>query len=135
MIYKICRLSILTAVIVASNPILNMCHALAWEFSRNPDRFPSVGIHIASSKLDGHRDEIDTPNLNLVRVNGGDIDADIKMIGVDFRLPVNNSVTVTLCADSVVNKSVFNRVGNVYRESEKTTGMQYGFNARLYFNK
>lgn len=114
---------------------LPMSRANAWEFSRNPDRFPSLGFNLNNSHLSGTRGEVDQPTTILTRNQGGTDIIDTYAVGADLRLPVSDQWTVTLLADSYSLDSSFHRNGDAYRESQKLDGYRYGINLRLYFSK
>ena len=110
--------------------------AKAWEFARNPDRFPSIGLNISAADLNGKRDEVSQPANPILAMNaGGDVDYQSNTVGADVRLPVNDGMTLTLSADHFDNRSTFERKGNLYRESESLRGVRYGLGVRIYFNK
>lgn len=107
----------------------------AWEFRDNPDRFPSVGLTLATTSLVGTKDEIDQPNPALSRDQGGPISSVYHSFGADVRLPVADQMTVTVFGSQLASSSSFNRVGNIYRESAKMEGYQYGASVRIYIGK
>lgn len=110
--------------------------AHAWEFPRNPDRFPSVGFNVANTNLTGTRSEISQPNNPaLTLAYNGSLKRSDYSIGGDLRLPVSDQLTFTLFADSVNSDTTFNRAQNVYKETDKIDGYRYGLNIRLYFSK
>lgn len=122
-------LSIVVMLLIASN------RAFAWEYPRNPDRFPSIGFNASSMDLSGHRDEVSMPSIDLTNALGGSQKFASNSIGADLRLPVNDGLTLTLAADSFDTRSDFMRNGNVYKESQSLTGFRYSLGLRLYFNK
>lgn len=115
--------------------IVGIKPARAWEFPRNPDRFPSVGFNISSADLGGERDEVSTPSTVLTNAQGGPVDFSGNTAGMDVRLPVNDGMTLSISADHYDNRTDFKRNGGTYRESESLRGFKYGLGVRVYFNR
>ena len=109
--------------------------ARAWEFARNPDRFPSVGLNVSNENISGRRNEIDQPSPILTRNQGGPISTSYYSYGADIRLPASDQITFTLFADSINTDTTFTRVDNVYKQRDKLDGYRYGLGVRLYFSK
>ncbi len=109
--------------------------ARAWEFPRNPDRFPSVGFNVTNGSISGHRDEVDTPPPTyLFRTNVGNTDMDTHTLGADLRLPLHESVTFVFGYDSIESNYHFVRAGDVFHETERLSGYRYTVGFRLYLN-
>lgn len=109
--------------------------AMAWEFPRNPDRFPSIGFNAIDMELEGDRIDIDQPTLATTRTQSGPLTQSLYMIGADVRLPLNDQITLTLAADSVSGDSSFSRGGNTFKEDSRVKGHRLGVGLRLYFSK
>jgi hypothetical protein len=123
--------------LIAAVMILAPSVAGAWEFNRNPDRFPSVGFNILNSYESGDRNENDTPSVSLTRHQSGPVTNFTYKLGADVRLPINQSMTLTLRYDAIESDNHFTRVSNgqeIYKESESLSGYQYGIGIRFYMN-
>jgi hypothetical protein len=109
-------------------------HAV-WEFPSNPDRFPSFGVKFSGQHLDGERHEMDSPNPLLSRDQVGPINSTYQTFGGDFRLPFNESATVTFGIDSIRATSHFTRQDAVYHEKQTQEGWNYSVGLRVYINR
>lgn len=107
----------------------------AWEFSRNPDRFPSLAFNVSNASLPGHRDEVDNPTGASSRIQSGATKSELLTIGGDVRLPLQESLTLSVYYDFVSTDDTFTRQNNVYKQTDKADGYRAGFSLRLYFNK
>lgn len=107
----------------------------AWEFPRNPDRFPSFGFNVTNTELDGSRFQISSPTTALTRNDKGSLSTFVHALGGDIRLPVSNQLTVTLSGDYIESESDFIRDSRVYSETDKIDGYRYGLSFRLYLSK
>lgn len=108
--------------------------AHAWEFANNPDRFPSVGANVQQSNLSGQRSEVDLPSMNANRAQGGQETSSLRSVGIDTRLPLNDSLTLSVNYNHLEADSDYLRDPSAFRESKTLTGYSYGFTLRLYFN-
>jgi hypothetical protein len=130
------RLLMIAALLAAARS------AGAWEFARNPDRFPSVGFSVTNSYLSGRRYEDDLPGGAPDRVQSGKQELSGYGMGLDARLPLSDQITVGVFAEQQSLDMRFGRdsgpfsTGRVYyRETAKMEGYKYGVTARLYFSK
>lgn len=114
--------------------LLVSSNSFAWEFNRNPDRFPSVGFNVSNYSLSGTRNDVSQVNATLTQRLAGPLTHNINSIGLDLRLPVSDQLTFTLSADNVSSDSKFTRDFG-YTESYSLTGYHYSLGARLYFSK
>lgn len=127
------RSLIIAFLVLAAKPLM------AWEIPNNPDRFISFGFNVSGNKLSGQRDEISMPTPLLTNREGGSDQLDTHVLGADVRVPVNQSLTLTVMYDRIETDSVFKRRGDngatIYKETSKMSGDRYGMSLRLYFNK
>lgn len=79
--------------------------ANAWEFDKNPDRYPSFDIEASTGKLAGILK--DTP-AGAPHTDGGFVQGH-----VDLRLPVSSNITLTLLGESTgINNNLQFSEGN-----------------------
>lgn len=126
------------ALIVFLGSLLFAGRAHAWEFTRNPDRFMSVGVNVSKLDVGGKRFEVDQPSDPLTRVNSGPENRNESVYGADLRLPVSDSVTVGLFYDYIDGSNTFDREASgksIFRQSLDYTGNHYGMSVRFYLNK
>lgn len=109
--------------------------AHAWEFARNPDRFPSAAFNVSNSNLDGTRAEIDQPGGAPSRIQSGLDHSVFYSIGGDVRLPLQESLTLSVYYDFLSQDDRFIRENNVYKQTDSSNGYRCGFSLRVYFNK
>jgi hypothetical protein len=116
--------------------------ARAWEFPRNPDRFPSVGFAVTNSNENGTRYESDGPYPALTRTQSGPEHFGGHTIGGDVRLPASDCLTFGFSYEHIESLHTFDRHGGdyqptgvLYSEKLSTSGYRYGVTARLYFSK
>lgn len=112
----------------------------AWEFINNPDRFPSVGLHVDNQKLKGNREETVVNSAGQdVPYRHSDETAYQWRGGADVRLPATQSLTFTVSYDRVETDDWFTRHntlgGDMYKEHKNLKGDNWGIGVRLYFNK
>lgn len=108
----------------------------AWEVPGNPDRFPSFGVSFNNMELDGTRYETDLPN-SIGRTQSGPVSFNTYLVGADFRIPINRSMTLSLNYDHVETDSYYNRMGSgieIFNETKRMSGFKYGMGVRFYFN-
>lgn len=86
----------------------------AWEFQKNPDRFPSFGIETSAGKLPGIPKA--TPD-GAPHTDGGFVQGK-----VDLRLPVSSYITLNLLGEST----------GINNNLEFTEGHRFGFGLRVY---
>lgn len=120
---------ILTAVLLMSS----ISHA--WEFRKNPDRFPSLGFNLSTSRLDGKRDWTDLPGTFLSRTQSDRGFLDMNSMGLDIRFPISNGVTLTFSYDRLEYESLLTRDQNIITVNDSFSGDRFGFSTRIYFNK
>ena len=101
------------------------------EVEGNPDRFPSIGLNIGNTSIDGKATL--NPTDNRLSEN-----TYLSNVGLDLRIPANRSITFGVyynridgSQDSKV-KSAFGTDVSNYNES--LSGYNYGVNIRLYLN-
>ena len=124
-----------TTIAVIALTLLVAGNAGAWEFQRNPDRFPSVGLDFANSYASGDRNEKDLPNTSLSRTQTGSERNYGYEVGGDLRLPVTDSITVSGFYHRLTEDAHFTREGGVYKEDNLSKGYRYGLSVRVYLNK
>lgn len=107
----------------------------AWECKRNPDRFPSFAFNVGNASLSGQRTELDQPSASLARAQIGKTESTLYSLGGDMRLPMNDSLTLSMYYDFLSQDDQFVRQNDVYQQKDKTDGYRYGFSLRIYFNK
>lgn len=119
------------------------CSAQAWEFSRNPDRFPSLGLHVINGSVKGDRYETDLPGTVGSRSQSGPESESTYTLGADIKLPINHGMTLGFFYDQHEidrvykrNRAPTNTTGEViFKETSNLNGYRYGFDFRLYLNK
>ncbi len=114
---------------------IGICQAHAWEFSRNPDRFPSVGLNANTARLDGERNNVNLPGTGLQQPFKDSGSLDFDAIGADVRLPINDGITLNFTYDRLTYGSNLVRDGNVYQQKDHFSGNRFGFGIRVYLNK
>lgn len=65
--------------------------ANAWEFQKNPDRFPSFGLETSTGKLAGMAKDVPA---GAPRTDGGFVQGRL-----DLRLPISSCITVNLSGE------------------------------------
>lgn len=103
-----------TIAIAVSVVCMVAAHAGAWEFQKNPDRYPSFGIETSAGKLAGIPRA--TPE-GAPHTDGGFVQGK-----VDLRLPVSSYITLNLVGEST-------GINNNLQFSE---GHRVGFGLRVY---
>jgi hypothetical protein len=116
--------------------------ARAWEFSRNPDRFPSIGVKVSNADVNGTRYESDGPYAALQRTQSGPEHWGEHVLGADVRLPASDCLTFGFAYDHIEGSHTYDRNagpyqtgGTIYSEKIDTSGYRYTLTARLYFSK
>ena len=124
----------------ASLAVLLALPARAWEFPDNPDRFPSIGLHVDNEKLDGDRTEIVINNIGerLPYRNSDETEFTWRG-GADVRLPLHRSITMSFMYERVETEWFFKRRntlgGDLYEENRRLSGYNYQLGFRLYLNR
>lgn len=115
-------------------------NANAWEIKRNPDRFPSIGLHVGNLNLSGDRTEtvITTTGKEFPYRNSEET-IDGWKGGFDLRLPATKNITFTFGYDRVEMDDYFTRRntlgGDQYKEKIVLDGYSYDFGIRFYLSK
>lgn len=118
--------------------------AQAWEFKNNPDRFPSIGIHVMNGSVKGDRFETDLPDRpTMSRTQSGPESEMTYTVGADVKVPINQGMTLGFFYNHhEINRTYernhsqfFNNGEVLLRETSNLNGYQYGFDFRLYMNK
>lgn len=86
----------------------------AWEFPKNPDRFPSFGLETSAGKLAGIPKATPT---GAPHTDGGFVQGK-----VDLRLPVSSYITVNLLGEST----------GINNNLEFSEGHRVGLGVRVY---
>lgn len=127
--------SMKTLVIVVS-VVFSMANiSMAWEFQNNPDRVPSLGLHATTSRIDGSRAEIDSPGGSIDRIYKGQEIRRKDVFGGDLRLPVHDSLTLSLSYDAISINDEFVRSGNVFKQTSTLNGYEAGVGVRVYLDR
>lgn len=98
----------------------------AWEFSKNPDRFPSLGFNVSSSRMTG------SSTYRTIEDKGP---IDQESFGADVRLPVGDGVTLNFSYDQISYAAVLERNHYGLSTVDNYHGSRYGLGLRVYFNK
>lgn len=120
-------------IVVGTILIASVSHA--WEFNRNPDRFPSFGFNTDFTNMDGHRIEDSHPSEPLQRIDKGPQSLESTRVGIDLRLPLAQAVTVELGYDHLESLTKYRREPNVFTEDTSLSGYNIHAGFRFYFNK
>ena len=114
-------------MLIASFFLFSVCDASGAGFLNNPDRYPSVGISLGVTDIDGSF-------ANLASIKA---DSKIKTrdFTIDLRLPVSHELTL-FGGISVLKEETFlsNQKLN-FREQNDLSGFGFRVGARYYFNR
>ncbi len=128
-------LAVVSYVLIVLSFLFVSMSAHAKEYPRNPDRFPSLGLNASTSRLSGARTHINSPGSTMVQGQDDSGTIDNESFGADFRLPINNGVTLNVSWDRVSYNSSLTRTGNIYEANDNFDGNRFGLGLRVYFNK
>lgn len=102
----------------------------AWEFSQNPDRFPSVGVTLYGEGSDGEASYPSAP-----AIGNQDVEYSEGRFSVDTRLPVSNSLSLNFELGTIKNTAKAKETLFLDSQNVDTKGAFIAIGARYYFNK
>lgn len=126
----------MTAVALFAALAMFAAPAGAWEFSKNPDRFISVGLNATKLNVDvsGH-----TTLPSGAAAGSDSTDLSGNSIVADVRVPVHQSLTLTLTFERFSQDQASHGLDNLgspaYTNNLDFTGRRVGLGVRYYFNK
>lgn len=98
---------------------------LAWEFDKNPDRFPSLGLNYTGTS--------DTGQYKVIGLSQ-DIESNAHTVVLDTRLPLSNSLTLAIGAGTTSSHSEGKGGGSFNADQLDQDGGLFTVGARYYFN-
>lgn len=117
---------IILVVVLCSVPVV----VNGWEFPKNPDRFPSVGLALSGQSLSGDQSSPSNPS-----VGSQGYETSIAMLAIDTRLPLSNSFTLDLALGSVSSDASADETIHLNSAKADATGGYFRIGARWYFNR
>lgn len=114
-----------------------LAHAWTWDIPKNPDHFPSFGINVGKTDLNGSR--TDVLWISSIRTLEDDYNQNEteKIRSIDLRLPVHESLTISFAYGHVdrYTRRDYQTRSLPYYEMDNLSGHSYQIGLRFYLNQ
>lgn len=105
----------------------SVCDALGAGFIKNPDRYPSVGVSLGVTNIDG----------SFANAASFNADSEIKTrdFTIDLRLPVSHELTLFGGVSVLKEEALLSNQNISFSERDDLSGFGFRIGARYYFNR
>ncbi len=117
-------------ILMAAFILMTATNVFARGFINNPDRYPSIGLSLGASKLEG---DITTKTSPTPVIQSSDLE--MQDVTLDVRFPVSHQITLFGEFSFFNQESSTDRFGAFQGEDNELDGFGFRIGGRYYFSR